>query len=488
MKRKEKQSFLQKYWVYLRLWSYLKKYWKIFIISVIAMVITAATIPAFASLMKPLINEGFVEKNMENMRWIPFAIVGLFIVRGVANYVNEYTTSYISGRMVQKMREEMFSKILRMPTNYFHETPSGGIISIILNDANMISEAGFNIITVIAKDGVTIIGLFAWMLYLEWRLTLVSLIAVPIVGFCIRWNNRYLRDLAQKNQNFLAGITQTVHENIDGVREVKTYGGQEYENQRFNKDASLVSTMRVKLASANTANTSFTQFIVSVLLAVVIYFAALRAAHASPTKPFNSGEFMSFLTSMIMLFDPIKRITGIMQSLQRGLIAAEGIFNFLGIPEEKNEGTYQTDTVKGDIHFQNVTFQYPNAHKNSIENFNLDIKSGSVVALVGASGCGKTTTASLIPRFYEVSEGKITLDGVDLRDYELSSLRHHMAFVSQDVVLFNDTVANNIAYGEQAGASEEDIIKALKDANAWQFVEQMPDGIHTFIGENGAKL
>ncbi len=474
--------------LYKRLYHYLIGYWKIFIIAIIAMLVVAATGPAFAALIKPLINDGFVEKNLQSMRWIPFAIVGLFFIRGLFNFINEYAMSYLSGHLVQRVREEMFAKIMRLPSVFFHENSSGRIVSRILNDANLMTDASFNAITILAKDGVTVLGLLGLLLYIEWKLTLVTLIAIPVMALCIRLSSMRLRQLSRENQQHLGKMTQVLNENIDGVRMVKIYSGQKYEQQRFHATTNSVRHNLVKQTAANTANTSITQLLVSIALALFIYFAASRAANANNNE-FNAGDFMSFLTAMVMMFDPIKRITTIMQSLQRGLAAAESVFTFLDTPEEIDNGTLNPQQkMQGNIRFKQVSFRYPNSDKNSLNTIDLDIKSGQMIALVGTSGCGKTTLVNLIPRFYDISDGQITLDGTNIQEYSLDALRNNMAFVSQDIVLFNDTIAHNIAYGACQNANTDEIINALKAANAWSFVESLPEGINTIVGENGAKL
>lgn len=471
--------------LYRRLLTYLAGYWRIFVASIIAMLVVAATGPIFAALIKPLINEGFVEKNMAAMRWIPLAIVGLFLLRGIFNFINEYSTSYLSGHLVQRLREKMFNKILRLPAGFYHDNPSGRVISRVLNDANLITEAGFNVITVLAKDGVTVLGLLAWLVYLDWKLTLITFVTIPVVAVCIRIVSLRLRRLSRENQQHLGEMTQVLGENVDGTRVVKIYGGQDYESARFHHRALSVRHNLVKQTAANSANTALTQLMVAVALSLIIYFAAVGARN----QTFSAGDFMSFLTAMIMMFDPIKRITGIIQSLQRGMAAAESVFGFLDTPEETDEGDYRpTARARGHIRFDQVSFRYPHAEKDSLQNIDLEIEPGKMVALVGTSGCGKTTAVNLIPRFFEASGGTIYLDDIDIRQYALDALRGEMALVSQDVVLFNDTVARNVAYGECADADEAAIIAALQAANAWQFVAAMPQGIHTLIGENGAKL
>lgn len=471
--------------LYGRLFSYLAGYWRIFAFSILAMLIVAASAPAFAALIKPLINEGFVEKNLQAMRWVPVAIIVLFLVRGLANFANEYLTSYLSGHLVQRLREEMFAKMQRLPVGFYHEESSGRTMSRVLNDANLISDAGFNVITVLAKDGIGVIGLLLLLFYLDWQLTLITFLAFPVVGLGIRWVGLRLRRLSHENQQHMGQMTQVLSENIDCTKVVKVYGGQHHEQQRFALSAVDVRRNTVKQTAANSANTGITQLMVSIALAAIIYFAAMR----SQNNTFSAGDFMSFLTAMVMMFDPVKRITGIMQSLQRGMAAAESIFNFLDIPEEKDSGSLKIQQkAQGAIRLENIAFAYPHAEKNSINHINLNIRSGEMIALVGESGCGKSTLVNLLPRFFEPQQGKIYLDDVPIEEFALADLRRQMALVSQDVTLFNDTIAANVAYGDCANTAQSSIIEALKAANAWDFVQKMPEGIHTLVGENGAKL
>lgn len=476
--------------IYARLWGYLSDYIPIFVVSIFAMLVVAATMPAFASLIVPMINDGFVHKNLSNMGWIAVAIVGLFLIRGVFNVINEYLTGLLSGKLVLRMRSEMFDKLQRLPIHFFHDNTSGRTISRMLNDAGQITDAGFNIITVIVKDGVSIVFLLCWLFYLEWKLTLVTFVAIPIVGICIRLSSKYLRKLARKNQQDLGQTVQILGENISGVKMVRIYGGQEREQQRFYQNINTVFKNGIKQTLANTSNTAFTQFIVSIALAGIVYFAAMMAADHNTANDFSAGEFMSFLTAMIAMFDPIKRITGVLQSMQKGLAAAESVFSFLDFPEEDDKGNLKTLSrpVSGNLVLNNVSFRYPNAEKDSLSQINLKIDAGKTVALVGASGSGKTTLSALIARFYDVSSGEILLDGTDIREYALALLRENIALVSQEIFLFNATIRENIAYGGKAGIDDEEIIKALKAANAWEFVSKLPDGIRTEIGENGAKL
>ncbi|WP_225748553.1 lipid A export permease/ATP-binding protein MsbA [Eikenella sp. Marseille-P7795] len=469
--------------LYRRLFGYLKNYLRIFIAAVIGMIVVAATGPIFAWLLKPLINEGFVEKNLAAMRWVPLAIIGLFIIRGIFNFINEYSTSYLSGHLVQQIRREMFAKMLSLPAGYYSKHGSGRIMSRIMNDASQITEAGFNVVTVTAKDGITVVGLLFFLLYLDWQLTIITLVMIPVLAWCVRQVSKRLRQLSRESQQYAGQMTQVLGESITGERVIKVYGGQEHEKNRFDSTAINVRRNGVKQTAANSFSTALTQLMIATALATILYLAAARAVSDS----FSAGDFMSFLSAMLMMFDPIKRMTGISSSLQRGLAAAESVFGFLDEPVEPDNGKETLSADTGDIELRSVTHCYEGANRNSLDNISLSIPNGSVVALVGASGCGKTTLANLLPRFYDPTAGEVRIGGRDIREYSMASLREQMALVSQDVVLFNGTVAENIAYG-RFDADPAAIEAAARAANAWEFISAMPQGLQTEIGQNGLKL
>jgi ATP-binding cassette, subfamily B, bacterial MsbA len=469
--------------LYKRLFPYMRGLVKFFFISVLAMVVVGVTGPLFAYLLKPIIDNGFVDKNIEAMKWVPFEIVGLFIFRGIANYINEYTSAYISNQMVQVIQRDLFAKMMMLPIGYYQENSRGRIMSRITNDAKGITAAGFDVITVFAKDGVTVLGLLIWLFYLDWQLTLITFLTIPLIAWCVRIINKRIRRLVTRSQNDMGQVMQILSESIDGTRVVRIYGGQDYEQNRLEVTNRALRSLAVRRQSYTSIGSAVTQLMIATSLSIILYIAAKRASHAG----FTAGDFMSFLSAMLMMFDPLKRITNMSAVLQTGLMAADSVFRFLDVCEEPNHGTQELGFPTGDIVFDDVTLRYENSDKNAINHLSLTIKQGSVVALVGESGCGKTSTINLIPRFYDVTSGRLSIGGVNVEDFELKSLRSQMALVSQDVILFNDTIANNIAYGSPH-ASEEDIIQAAKAANAWSFITNMPDGLKTMVGDQGMKL
>ena len=475
----------ESYNLYKRIFTtYMTGYWRKFAISLAAMAVAAATEPAFASLMKPLIDKGFTDQDKAAMILTPLAVMGIFMVRAIASYVNETTSTWLSGTIVEKMRIEMFRKLLRMPVEYFDNNNSGRMISRIVYDVTQITDAGFNVITVTVKDGLTIIGLLGLLFYTNWQLTLFCFFTLPFVLVLVRVLSKRLRKLNKNNQEQYGAMTQVVTEAVQGQKIVKLLDGIEYESERFSTSVALIKNNNVRQSATSSLNSGVSQFLVSVALSCILYFATTR----SRANGFTAGDFISFITAMIMIMQPMKRITNVTQSLQRGLASAESVFAFLDEKEEHDTGIKQLAKVKGDIQIENLTFRYPSSEKDVLAQVNLEIKSGETVALVGSSGSGKTTLANLIPRFYSPEQGEIRLDGESLHEISLKSLRDQIALVSQEVVLFNDSVYNNISYGSNSQFTKEEVLNAAKLANALEFIEGLPQGFETQIGENGTRL
>lgn len=464
--------------------EYMTGYWRKFTISLIAMAVAAATEPAFARLMKPLIDKGFTEQDKTAMIVTPLLVMGIFLIRAIAAYINETTSTWLSGSIVEKMRILMFRKLLRMPVQYYDNNNSGRMISRIVYDVTQITEAGFNIITVTVKDGLTIIGLLGLLFYTNWQLTLFCFFTLPFVLVLVRILAKRLRNLNKNNQDNYGVMTQVTTEAVAGQKIVKLLDGLNYETARFSDSVKLIKENNVRQSGTSSLNSGVSQFLVAVALSCILYFATTR----SRANGFTAGDFISFITAMIMIMQPMKRITNVTQSLQRGLASAESVFAFLDEQEETDNGTHEIKETKGNIRFENLTFRYPSSERDVLANINLEVRSGETVALVGSSGSGKTTMANLIPRFYTPLAGAITLDGVNLEEITLQSLRDQIALVSQDVVLFNDTVYNNISYGSNSKFAKEDVYQAARLANATEFIEELPQGFETQIGENGTRL
>jgi ATP-binding cassette, subfamily B, bacterial MsbA len=470
--------------LYFRLLGYVKPYWQSFAISILGMAVTAATEPLLPALLKPLLDGTFVHKDDTVMRWAPIFILIIFFVRGVASFIGTYAIGWVGTKMVMDLREEMFSKLLSLPTRFYDDHATGNLISKLTFDVTQVTEAATNVVTISVRDSIVIMGLLGWLLYLNWKLTLLSLVMMPIIAVIIRILNNRLRNASRDTQRVMGNVTQVIEESIAAHKVVKLFGGQQYEGARFKEQANWVRRYFMKNVSAGAANVPLVQMVAAAALSLIIYIATAQSKSDETTV----GGFLSFITAMLMLTAPLKRITGVSQSMQRGLAAAESVFELLDTLGEIDTGKSTIGRAKGYIAFKHVSLSYNRDDRLALCDINLEIPAGQAIALVGASGSGKSTLANLVPRFYLPSSGCITLDGYDLSDLTLSSLRANISLVSQEVVLFNDTIAANIAYGQMRDVPEGEIVAAANAAHAMEFISEMPQGINTQVGERGVKL
>ena len=470
--------------LYLRLLKYVAPYWRIFALALIGMVMVGLTEVALPALMKPLLDGTFVYKDQALMRWMPAVIIAVVVVRGSAEYMAAYSINWVGNKLVMDLREAMFSKLLGLPTPYYDDHASGNLISKLTYDVTQVTAAGTSVLTVMFKDSVSLVGLLIYMLWLNWKLTLLALVMTPLIVGVVRLISVRLRMSSRSVQQAMGDVTQVLQETIEGHKVVKLFGGQRYEGARFGEQVNRVRRFMMKQTTAAAASVPIVQLLAGLALAAIVYLATQQSSGNEITV----GEFVSFITAMLMLTAPLKRITGVNEPLQRGLAAAESVFDLIDQPAESDPGRAAIARVDGAIRFDNVSFTYANADRPALQGITLTINPAETVALVGASGGGKTTLANLVPRFYRPTGGRILLDGYDLETLTLASLRANIALVSQDVVLFNDSVAANIAYGVMRDTSEADIVKAAEAAHAMEFIRAMPDGLNTLVGENGVRL
>jgi len=470
--------------LYLRLLRHVKPYWAPFALAMLGMVVTAATEPAFPAMLKPLLDGSFVQKEGGLLVWLPLLIVALFIVRGTASFISDYLLGWVASKVVLDLRNAMFARLVRLPTRYYDNHTSGSLISKFTFDVLQLTGASTGALTVLFRDSLTIVALLAWLFWLNWQLTLASLLVGPPVVVITRAFSHRLRAMSRAQQVAMGDLNHALEESVGCHRVVKVFEGQEYEKKRFEFGSNKLRRFNMKMTSASAASAPLVQLVVSVALAFIIHLATRQAAADETTV----GGFMSFLTAMLLLLPPLRRLTGLNQTLQRGLAAAESVFRVMDETPEADTGTREIGRAKGDIEFRSVRFTYPTGARPALDGVSFSIRAGETVALVGPSGAGKSTLANLLPRFYSPDSGQILLDGLDIETLKLASLRANLALVSQEVVLFNDTVAANIAYGRLSGTREADVIRAAEAAHAMQFIREMSDGLATLIGENGVRL
>lgn len=471
--------------LYLRLLGYVRPYRKAFGLAILGMALTAMTEPLFPALMKPLLDKGFQPDARSDLYLIPLALVSIFVVRGFLTYFTSYAMAWVTNRLIMDLRRQMFDRLLTLPTRFYDDQSSGVLISRVTYGVTDFTSAATTVLTALVRDSLTITGLLCYMLYFDWKLTLIALSVGPLIVGVVKKFGKRLRAASRRGYDAMAQISHILEETIGAHKVVKVFGGQRYEARRFEEVSNEFRVAAMRESMAASATVPLTQFASACALAIIIYVALLNSAQNNITV----GGFVSFMTAMLMLLAPVKRLTEMNAPLQRGLTSAENIFTLLDQMPEDDQGTQTLpDGGSHGIRFEQVGFGYEGAARAALQDITLNIPAGQTVALVGPSGSGKTTLATLLPRFYNADSGQILIHDTDVQHLTLASLRNSIALVSQDVVLFNDTVGANIAYGSAAGASETEIIKAAKAAHAWEFIQQMPQGLQTRVGENGVKL
>ncbi|MCG6937827.1 MAG: lipid A export permease/ATP-binding protein MsbA [Gammaproteobacteria bacterium] len=475
---------LSSYYLYRRLLSYALVYWKIFIAAIIGMVIVAGASTAFPALMQPMMDSGFVERDPETIKWVPLALIAIFFVRVIGAFAADYGMSVIGRNVIRELRNQMFSRLVCLPKSFYDRATTGELISKFTFDVEQVANSTTKAITVFIRDALTVIALVGWMFYLSAKLALVFIIVAPMVAFLIVAVSKRFRAFSHHIQTSMGSVSRIIEEAIKGQLVVKVFGGRHYEEAQFSdaNDKNRRQNLRMQMTSA--LSSPIVQLLVACSLALIIYMAT----HQSITGDISAGTFVSFITAMSMLLPPVRSLTSIVNELQRGIAAADSVFRFLDLEPEHDAGDYQVESVAGVIEFDQVNFSYQGHEAVALNDINLTIMAGQTVAFVGRSGSGKSTLLNLIPRFYDLAKGEIRLDGVNVQDYSLDNLRSHIAYVGQDVVLFNDTIEHNIAYGDMKNRSFDEIAEAAKAAYAYDFINESSDGFQTMVGERGVML
>jgi subfamily B ATP-binding cassette protein MsbA len=485
--QKPKNSNLQS-GLYLRLLKYTFKYKIVFIVAVLAMAMFAVTDTAFAALIKPLLDGSFVDKDPETIRLFPFVLMGLFLLRGISGFISTYGIAWVGRNIIKTIRQEMFEKLVHMPTKTYDFASSGELLSKLTYDTEQVAEAATKAITVIVRDGLTVIGLLGLMFYQSFILSVGLFVIGPVIAIFIKVMSVRFRDASKHIQESMGYITNVVEELISGHRVVKIFGGEKSEKNSFEDVNNNNKERHLKLALIQGISIPLVQFIVALFLSIVIYFVTSDEY----LKEISVGTFMSFITAMILIFAPIKRLAEINVVLQRGLAASESVFKLLDSQSEidKKKDSFNkifTRDFKA-ISFSNINFSYYDNNNLVLSDINFTIPKGSTCAIVGKSGSGKSTLINLLPRFYDIKNGSISVDDNNINTFSLKELRGMIAYVGQDLTLFNDSIRNNIAYGSLENKSLEEVKLAAENANASDFINNFDLGYDTFVGDNGVLL
>ncbi|SHO58816.1 lipid A ABC transporter ATP-binding protein/permease MsbA [Vibrio quintilis] len=472
-------------WVtFKRLWGYIRLYKAGLVAAVIALILNASADTYMVSLLKPLLDEGFGSAESDFLKILPLIILGMMFLRGVSSFVSAYCLSWVSGQVVMNMRRNIFNHFMHMPVSFFDRESTGGLLSRITYDSEQVAGATSRALVSIVREGASIIGLLGLMFWNSWQLSLVLIIVAPMVAFGISLVSKRFRKISKNMQNAMGQVTSSAEQMLKGHKVVLSYGGHDIERKRFEKVSNHMRQQSMKLVSAQSVADPVIQMIASLALVTVLFLASVDSIRAELTP----GTFTVIFSAMFGLMRPLKALTGVTSQFQRGMAASQTLFAFMDLELEKDSGTYNAKEVRGEIQVKDVSFTYLGKEKPALSNISFSIGQGKTVALVGRSGSGKSTIANLFTRFYDIDSGEIYLDGHDIYDYRLSNLRQHFALVSQNVHLFNDTIANNIAYAATETYSREQIEEAARLAYAMEFIQNMPDGLDTIIGENGASL
>ncbi|PPD48813.1 MAG: lipid A export permease/ATP-binding protein MsbA [Methylobacter sp.] len=467
--------------VYKRLLTYVKPLRGYFALSILGFVIYSSTQPLFAAMIQTIIDTLQSDKR-EGMFYMPLLFSGLIVLRGIGTYLGNYFLSKVSTSIIHTLRCEIFDQYTRLPTAYFDSNNSGFMISRITNNVGEVTKATTDSVKTIIREGLSAVGLLAYLFYLNWMLSLVFVGITPIIVLLVSYVSKRLRMISKRLQESVGDMTHVTSELVGAHRVVRSYGGEDYERQRFLKSSDNNRRQALKMATTTAIHSPVMQLIIALALSVLMYLALYFMQQASV------GEFVSYLTAAFLLPRPIRQLTDANGEIQKGIAAAESLFAILDESCEIDQGQYQVERSRGELEFRNLSFRYQGTDELALQDINVKVESGQTVALVGASGGGKSTMANLVSRFYPHEMGEILLDGVEIQDYTLANLRRQIALVNQQVTLFNDTVANNIAYGALAGTSRDKIIAAATDAYAMEFIKLLPQGLDTVIGENGVKL
>jgi subfamily B ATP-binding cassette protein MsbA len=469
--------------VYRRLLSYARPHWRIFLLGVLGMIMYAAVSPLIAWFIKRFLNAAYLAKNTDVLKFVPLGLIGLFVFRGIGDYLSNYFPGLVGRRMIASMRAELFGRYLMLPTSWYERESSGPMLSRLTYNAELVADAATNSVTVLIRDSLTIIGLISYLFWQNWRLAAFAMLAAPVIAGLMRSVNRRFRRYSTRIQNSMGDVTRVAKEAIEAHRVVKVFNAQEHMRAAFAVANELNRHANLRLIAARAASNPVVQLIASFGLAGVLFVADRQLAAGT----LQVGELLGFLTALMLVTEPLRRLTNVSGPLQQSIAAGASLFEVLDAPIEPQGGTRTLTRARGEVEFRDVNFTYDVDKGKVLHNINLHVPAGTTVAIVGRSGSGKSTLVSLLPRFYDPGSGAVLLDGVDIRDYRLHDLRAQISLVSQDVVLFNDTIRNNIVFGA-AGVSEQALSAAAEAAYVSEFASELPLGMDTEVGDRGLLL
>ncbi|AWW34563.1 lipid ABC transporter permease/ATP-binding protein [Mannheimia varigena] len=468
-----------------RLWPTISPFRAGLIAGAIALVLNALVDSGLIYLLKPLLDEGFGQANHGFLKLMAILVVVFILVRGITNYIASYCLAWVSGKVVMNLRRQIFQHLMYMPVSYFDNNPTGRLLSRVTYDTEMVASSASHSLVTIVREGAYLISLFVVMIYTSWQLSIVLFIMAPIIGVLIGFVSKYFRKLSRNIQNSMGELTITTEQMLKGHKEVLSFGGHKVEKDRFERVSNDMRRKGMKVVSADGISDGVVQLIASFALSAVLYVATFPEVMS---ENLTAGSFTVVFSSMMAMLRPLKSLTNVNSQFQRGMAACQTLFEFLDLKTEKDNGSVRVEKAEGNVEFKNVSFTYVGKDEKALNNISFEIPKGKTVALVGRSGSGKSTIANLLTRFYDIDDGEILLDGINIQDYTLKNLREQCSVVSQQVHLFNDTIANNIAYAATDKYSREEIIAAAKAAHAMEFIEKLDNGLDTVIGENGASL